>query len=335
MFFITGIIGFSLTILGVLVIPAEKGESKVADRRLDVFGMACFTLGIIGVIFYLSEGPAAGWSSALPLSLLIVGVVLLVSFVVIEHKIAYPIMPLHIWHSRRLIASCATTICMMAGLNGHFFFSSLTFQNVLMYSPLKTSFAYITHGVGSILAVVVLGFVMKRVRTKIVLMVGWVFFLGSAVVWAQIKVESSYWSIPFPALILNFIGMASIWLCCQLNSVADAADEDQGVVGAGTSEPSLSELKHYCSSFLCQLILTSTLFLSFIISVQCVHADRRSYRHCDHQYNRQQSQFRDRCWSRAAPWLPRRLLHDCSHRWCRHGGHYGPGAKHRQRQDTR
>ncbi|KAG0015040.1 hypothetical protein BGZ82_001547 [Podila clonocystis] len=232
MFFITGIIGFSLVILGILVIPAEKGESKVSDRRLDVFGMACFTLGIVGVIYYLSEGPAAGWSAAAPLAILIVGVVLLMSFVVIEHRIAYPIMPLHIWQSRRLIASCATTICMMAGLNAHFFFSSLTFQNVLMYSPLKTSFAYITHGVGSILAVVILGFVMKAVRTKIVLMVGWVFFLGSGVVWAQIQADSSYWSIPFPALILNFVGMASIWLCCQLNSVADAADEDQGVVGA-------------------------------------------------------------------------------------------------------
>ncbi|KAF9316930.1 hypothetical protein BG006_003443 [Podila minutissima] len=194
--------------------------------------MACFTLGIVGVIYYLSEGPAVGWSAAALLAILVVGVVLLTSFVVIEHKIAYPIMPLHIWHSRRLIASCVTTICMMAGLNAHLFFSSLTFQNVLMYSPLKTSFAYITHGVGSILAVVVLGFVMKAVRTKVVLVVGWVFFLGSGMVWAQIQADSSHWSISFPALILNFVGMASIWLCCQLNSVADAADEDQGVVGA-------------------------------------------------------------------------------------------------------
>ncbi|KAF8915783.1 hypothetical protein BGZ58_005420, partial [Dissophora ornata] len=51
-------------------------------------------------------------------------------------------------------------------------------------------------------------------------------------VWAQIKVDSTYWEIPFPSLILNFLGMAPIWLCCQINSVADANNEDQGVVGA-------------------------------------------------------------------------------------------------------
>lgn len=29
------------------------------------------------------------------------------------------------------------------------------------------------------------------------------------------------------------MGMAPVWLCCQINSVADANDENQGVVGAG------------------------------------------------------------------------------------------------------
>ncbi|KAF9383820.1 hypothetical protein BGX21_001461 [Mortierella sp. AD011] len=50
--------------------------------------------------------------------------------------------------------------------------------------------------------------------------------------WAQLKADSSYWSIPFPSFIVNVIGMGAIWLTCQINSVADAADEDQGVVGA-------------------------------------------------------------------------------------------------------
>ncbi|KAG0303055.1 hypothetical protein BGZ98_007036, partial [Dissophora globulifera] len=47
-----------------------------------------------------------------------------------------------------------------------------------------------------------------------------------------IKADSSYWSIAFPAFILNFLGLGPTWLCCQINSVADANDEDQGVVGA-------------------------------------------------------------------------------------------------------
>ncbi|KAF9343614.1 hypothetical protein BGX26_005459 [Mortierella sp. AD094] len=232
MFYITGIIGFSLTILGVLVIPAEKAQGKVEDRRLDIFGMAAFTIGIVTIIYYLSESPSQGWSSAKTLAPLLVGIAMLISFVVIERKIDYPIMPPHIWRSRRFLASCATALCMMAALNAHFYFTSLALQDVLGYSSLKASLAFITHGIGAIIAVVILSMLIPHVRSKIILVVGWVFLIVSGVMWAQLKADSSYWSIPFPSLIVNLIAMVAIWLTCQINSVADAADEDQGVVGA-------------------------------------------------------------------------------------------------------
>ncbi|KAF9079993.1 hypothetical protein BGX27_005819, partial [Mortierella sp. AM989] len=141
-------------------------------------------------------------------------------------------MPLRIWRSRRLVASCVTIICVSASMNGMIFFSSLVLQNVLGYTPLNTSFAYIVHGVGATIAIIVLTKLVTMVRTKILMVTGWFFLIASGILWAQIKTSSSYWSIPFPSLILSFLGMAPVWLCCQINSVADANDEDQGVVGA-------------------------------------------------------------------------------------------------------
>ncbi|KAF9436898.1 hypothetical protein BGZ76_002658 [Entomortierella beljakovae] len=232
MFYFTAIIGFCLTILGFLVIPADKAQGKVEDRRIDVFGMTAFTVGIVTVIYYLSESPASGWSSAKTLSPLIVGIVSLIVFVIIEVKISYPIMPPRIWRSRRFLASCATALCMMAALNAHFYFTSLAFQDVLGYTSLKTSLGFIAHGVGAIILVGIVSVLVSRIRSKILILVGWVFMIVSGVMWAQLKAGSSYWSIPFPSLIVNMIGMVAIWLVCQINSVADAADEDQGVVGA-------------------------------------------------------------------------------------------------------
>ncbi|KAF9957580.1 hypothetical protein BGZ72_001670 [Mortierella alpina] len=232
MFYLTGIVGFTITVLGIVVIPAEKSQGKVEDRRLDVFGMATFTMGIVLVIYYLSEGSAAGWSSPKALAPFLVGVASLILFVIIENKIDYPIMPLHIWRSRRFLASCVTSLFMMASMNAHFYFTSLALQNVLGYSPLRTALSNMPHGVGCIIVVGILSVLISRVRTKLVIVVGWLFLIGSGVLWAQLKVDSSYWAIPFPALILNMIALASIWLTCQVNSVTDAADEDQGVVGA-------------------------------------------------------------------------------------------------------
>ncbi|KAF9373515.1 hypothetical protein BGX21_004408, partial [Mortierella sp. AD011] len=223
---------FSLTILGFLAIPAEKAQGKVEDRRLDIFGMIAFTVGIVTIIYYLSESPAQGWSSAKTLVPLFIGFAMLISFIVIELKIDYPIMPPHIWRSRRFLASCATALCMMAALNAHAYFASLALQNVLGYSSLEASLALITHDVGAIIAVGVISMLTPYVRSKIILAVGWVLLIISGVMWAQLKVDSSYWSIPFPSFIVNLIAMVAIWLTCQINSVSDAADEDQGVVGA-------------------------------------------------------------------------------------------------------
>lgn len=221
-----------MAILGFLVIPAAMGESKNEDRRIDYAGILSFTLGVVAVIYYLSEGPSAGWKAASTLTPLIIGIALLVLFVVVEYRIDYPIMPLRIWRSQRLVASCIAIICVSAAINAMIFFSSLAFQNVLGYSALHTSFAYIVHGVGAIVTIVALTKLVTVVRTKLIMIVGWLFFIASGILFAQLKADSSYWSIGFPALILNFLGMAPVWLCCQINSVADANDEDQGVVGA-------------------------------------------------------------------------------------------------------
>ncbi|KAF9107548.1 hypothetical protein BGX27_008696 [Mortierella sp. AM989] len=194
-----------------------------------VFGS---TIGIVCVIYYLSEGSSAGWAEGSTLAVLCVGIALLIFFIVVEYKIDYPIMPLYIWRSRRLVASCLGIICLSAAVNTMIFFTSLTFQNVQGYTPLKTSLSYIVHGVGAIVAIIALTKLVTIVRTKIITIVGWFFLIGAAILFAQIQADSSYWSIAFPAMILNFLGLAPVWLCCQVNSVADADNENQGVVGA-------------------------------------------------------------------------------------------------------
>ncbi|KAF8955205.1 hypothetical protein BGZ46_002696 [Entomortierella lignicola] len=231
-FYITAMMGFVMAALGFVTIPAEKDISTVVDRRVDYIGITTFTLGIVAIIYYLSEGPSSGWAVASTLAPLCVGIVCWILFVIVEMRIEYPIMPFRIWRSRRLIASCLIILCVSAASNTMVFFSSLTFQRVLGYTALNASLAYIVHGVGSIASMIALTKLVTIVRTKIITIVGWFIYIGSAILFAQIKADSTYWSIPFPSLILNFLGLASVWLCCQINSVADADNEDQGVVGA-------------------------------------------------------------------------------------------------------
>ncbi|KAK5801645.1 hypothetical protein F5H01DRAFT_372179 [Linnemannia elongata] len=203
-FYITSIISALLCIAGFFVISKANDDVHVTDRRVDFVGVISFMLGIIAVVYYLSESTTAGWGSAHTLAPFLVCIALLVFFIFWERRIDYPIMPFRIWGSVRFRTSVIVIVCVTATYNTMIFFTSFTFQNVLKYSPLITACCYIVHGVG---LVVGLYTVIHRPRNQLL-------------------------AFAFPALIINCLGLSPTWMCCQVKAVAETLDEDQGVVGA-------------------------------------------------------------------------------------------------------
>ncbi|KAG0233616.1 hypothetical protein BGW41_001434 [Actinomortierella wolfii] len=230
-FFLTAIISSIITFISFLVIP-QLTHTPPEDKRIDVAGAASFVGGIVLIIYYLSESPSVGWAAGKTLGPLIAGIFLLIVFVIIEFKIAYPIMPPRIWRSRRFTASTLTAIVIMAAAQEFNYYASLAFQNILHFSPLETALAFLVQGIGAALVIAAVSRLVKVVRTKILILTGWVLICISGIVFSLMDNGSSYWAIPFPALIINVCGTAPVWVCSQLNAVADAADEDQGVVGS-------------------------------------------------------------------------------------------------------
>ncbi|KAG0039143.1 hypothetical protein BGZ82_009498 [Podila clonocystis] len=231
-FFVTAIISASLSIAGFFVISKVNDNPASADRRIDFFGVLLFMLGVVAVVFYLSESNTAGWGSAKTLAPFIVGLALLATFVWWELRVEYPIMPFRIWKSRRFASSVVVIICVTATYNTMIFYTSLTSQNVLHYTPINTALTYIVHGVGLVIGLYTVTRLFKYIRTKFIMGIGWLFIIASSIIFAQIVPTSTYWQLAFPAFIINCLGLSPTWMCCQVNAVADAKDEDQGVVGA-------------------------------------------------------------------------------------------------------
>ncbi|KAG0238588.1 hypothetical protein BGW42_004350 [Actinomortierella wolfii] len=231
-FFITAIISALISVSGYFIIPEVIHHQQPTDRRIDVVGMTTFTAGVVTIVYYLSEGTTAGFGVGKTLGPFVAGLVLLAFFVWWELRISYPIMPPHIWRSLRFTSSTVIIACITACYNTMIFFSSLTFQNVLEYKPIETACAYIVHGVGLIVGLYSVSYLYRYLRTKFVMCIGFPIIIVSAIIFAQIKVGVTYWELPFVALLVNCIGLSPTWLTAQVNSVTDAKNEDQGVVGS-------------------------------------------------------------------------------------------------------
>ncbi|KAF9194988.1 hypothetical protein BGZ51_005952 [Haplosporangium sp. Z 767] len=229
-FRISSIAGFVVLLVGFLSIP--KPPPKSEKPKVDYLGATCTTLGVTGIVYYISTGVEEGWASPKTLPVFIISIALVASFVFIESKVDHPLMPLRIWKNRTFSASVATGFISFGMLQGFIYYVSMVFQEVYQWTAIQTALGFLVHALLAIVSFTVLGRVMSRLRLKPVILTGFVLRCVAALMFAFVTEHTLYWKIPFPALILHIIGTSCSFLPVQISAIRDAENKDQGLVGA-------------------------------------------------------------------------------------------------------
>ncbi|HEV2902223.1 MAG TPA: DHA2 family efflux MFS transporter permease subunit [Gaiellaceae bacterium] len=134
-------VGVAVFLLTLRLLPAD-GEA-MATGRVDFAGAITVTGSLMLAVYAIVNGNEEGWGSAQTLGLLGAAAVLMAAFLVIESRIANPLMPLGIFRNRSVSTANILGGLMAAGLFGYFFLSALYLQLVLGYSPLEVGLAYL------------------------------------------------------------------------------------------------------------------------------------------------------------------------------------------------
>ncbi|MFD7023043.1 DHA2 family efflux MFS transporter permease subunit [Promicromonospora sukumoe] len=112
-------------------VPAAEGEP---GRRIDIPGAVLAALGLAGVVFGLIEGERLGWTSALILTSVIGGAVMLVAFVLYQRRAADPMLPLGLFKARNFAWGNLATTAIYGALSLGGFVLTLFLQQVAGYS---------------------------------------------------------------------------------------------------------------------------------------------------------------------------------------------------------
>ncbi|GAA1621601.1 MFS transporter [Nocardia ninae] len=211
-------------IICVLLLVAIYGllpdDRRSASRAsFDLPGAVLGTGGMLLLVYAIVEAPHAGWDSLSTISLFAGAVLLLVAFVVNEHRSRNPLMPLSIFRVRGLAAADATQLIAIAGFMSMFFFLSLYMQNVLGYSALRTGIVYLPVtmgiGVGALVATKLIPLVGTRpliVGGSVVASIG-VFLLSG------LPVDGDYMTDLLPGMMVMSVGLGFVMV-----SVTNAAN---------------------------------------------------------------------------------------------------------------
>jgi EmrB/QacA subfamily drug resistance transporter len=159
--------------LALLVTALRLRESRDPNAaRIDWAGLTTFSAALFLLVFALVRGNGEGWGSTLIVAVLVGAVLLLVAFVVVELRLADPMLPLGLFRRRSFTGVQIAAFVLSASMFSLFLYITLYLQNYLGYSPLQAGLRFLPATLVSFVVAGLTGQLVSRVPARAMLGLG-------------------------------------------------------------------------------------------------------------------------------------------------------------------
>ena len=164
----------SLAVLGtLLLVPASEREARTP---FDGWGFLTLSIALVSLLVAFSQVQREGWDSPLILILLAMCGAAVPVFLVIESRIANPLIDLSLYKKLLYASGTVVTIIMGVFFYGSSFMVILFAQLVLDHSVQQSALMLIPGSIAMITAAYIAGWVVDRFEPRIAMMLGLVGF---------------------------------------------------------------------------------------------------------------------------------------------------------------
>jgi EmrB/QacA subfamily drug resistance transporter len=225
----------NLPLVAVAVLMAWRFVPETRDpnaaERIDWLGGSVLVAGLGAGVYALIEGPSNGWSAG-AIALGGLGVVALVAFVVIERRVANPMVPLTMFRSRQFSGANAVTLLVYAALSGVFFLLVVHLQTDLGYSALEAGASLLPVTACMLVLSPSTGALSQRIGPRIPMTVGPLVAGAGMALLALTEPGRSYWVAVLPGTVILGIGLSITVAPLTTAVLAAAGDEHAGIGSA-------------------------------------------------------------------------------------------------------
>ncbi|GAA2838571.1 MFS transporter [Nonomuraea rubra] len=214
----------------LLVAPAVIAESRPAGRpRLDVPGALSVTLGLLGIVYGLTQAGEHGWTHPLALTGLLAGAALLVVFHRVERRAAQPLVPLHVL--RRPTVAWGNLLGLLAFVTetSLVYLLTLYLQKTLGFSALAAGLSFGVLGLGTVAGGLLAPKVIARTSTVSVLVGGGLLQTGATAVLLLLGDTPAAMGLLLPATFLGGVGNMLVIVGFMVTATTGLPDRQQGL----------------------------------------------------------------------------------------------------------
>lgn len=212
--------------------------TKPTAKSVDWIGATLITVGLIALMFALTEGNVVGWSTPWIPVLIVVSVIIIGVFAVWQNYLETktqrpPLVKVSMFKNLRFSAVMIIMALFFASFNNYLIYATYFFQDYQGHSPLQTMLRFIPTGVGGAVVAFIVAQLLGRVPTLFLLVAGHVSVSISSLLFAvPIPPSTSYFAWAMIAMILSVVGADTTWPSLTLFTSAALPPEDQAIGGA-------------------------------------------------------------------------------------------------------
>jgi EmrB/QacA subfamily drug resistance transporter len=203
------------------------------SHQIDYLGAAIVTGAVTALLLAVSwSGPTNGWGNGTTIALLVGTVVLAVAFVLVELRVAEPIIPMDLFKGRIFSGYAGYAFLMGFAMFGALIFLPLYLQAVKDMSPTRSGLALLPMIVGIFSASIPSGQLMSKTgRYKIYPIISAILVSGAMLLLSTIALDTAYWQLA----IYMFVMGAGLGLSMQITVTAAQNSVPRKHMGTATS----------------------------------------------------------------------------------------------------
>lgn len=206
----------------------EPGWAPPKDARIDMAGIALLAVGMASLQYALEEGHRDGWlESPLIVTLGLVAIISLVTFVVHELETPAPIVDFRVFANRTYAAGTGINFLVGVALFSGAYAFSLYCGAVMRYTALEIGRIFLAAGVIQIVVMPLIGRFGGKVDGRYLVGFGIVIVAASLFLSGDLTSASGFWDLTHPQMLRAF-GLGFVFVPLTVMTIADLPMEQRG-----------------------------------------------------------------------------------------------------------
>ncbi|NUP24552.1 MAG: MFS transporter [Streptomyces sp.] len=214
----------------LLVAPTVVAESRPAVRpRIDLPGALSVTLGLLGVVYGLTQAGEHGWIHPLATAGLLAGAVLLGLFYLVERHAVQPLVPLRVLRKPTVAWGNLLGLLAFVTETSLVYLLTLYLQKTLGFTALAAGLAFGVLGLGTVTGGLLAPRVIARTSTVAVLVGGGLLQTVSTAVLLLLGDTSAALGLLLSATFLGGVGNMLVIVGFMVTATTGLPDHEQGL----------------------------------------------------------------------------------------------------------